>query len=330
MTVARLALRGAVIIFAVLCLAWALHDVRFPDLVEHLKHVSLWWVAYSIVMEVSSYYVQGWRWRLLLCDIGNISGNDASMAVLAGVFVNKIFPFRAGEVFRAYLVSRELGVPLSHIVPSMVAERFIDGCWLVVGGWLCVASLPVRVEVRNGTLVLSAIVAVIAAVLLGIVLSQKPLPSAGSGQRPVVRGASSFLENVRTGLLGIRGSRCLLGAVALSLALRAVQIVAFWLLIVACRIHVSFWAATAVMITLRVGTAVPNTPGAIGSYQVLAVVGLVMFGVERSAALSFSIVAFFLPSIALLAVGFVAFNRTGLSLGEIRRRAGERTTWKLP
>ena len=43
----------------------------------------------------------------------------------------------------------------------------------------------------------------------------------------------------------------------------------------------SFWHGTAVLLIVRLGTAVPSAPSNVGTYQFFTIVGLTMFGVGR-------------------------------------------------
>jgi hypothetical protein len=74
----------------------------------------------------------------------------------------------------------------------------------------------------------------------------------------------------------------------------------------------------AVFVIVNLGTAIPNTPANVGSYQFFTVLGLTLFGVDKTSATGFSLVVFSLLTLPPLVIGFLALSRSGLSLATIR------------
>jgi ABC-type branched-subunit amino acid transport system permease subunit len=69
---------------------------------------------------------------------------------------------------------------------------------------------------------------------------------------------------------------------------------------------------------MKNGTLCPYTPANLGSYQFFAVLGLTLFGVDKTSATGFSLVVFTLLSLPLRVIGFLALSRSGISLAAIR------------
>jgi hypothetical protein len=79
----------------------------------------------------------------------------------------------------------------------------------------------------------------------------------------------------------------------------------------------------AVLLIINFGVALPNAPANVGSYQFFCVLGLTLFGVEKTQAAGFSIVAHLLMTIPFLLCGFIALARSGLSVSDIRSGTSE-------
>jgi hypothetical protein len=75
------------------------------------------------------------------------------------------------------------------------------------------------------------------------------------------------------------------------------------------------------LLVVHLGTALPNAPGNVGTYQFFCVVALTLFGVDKAVAAGFSLVVFVLLTAPLWAIGALAFSRSGLTLGRVRREA---------
>jgi hypothetical protein len=96
------------------------------------------------------------------------------------------------------------------------------------------------------------------------------------------------------------------------------QTLAFWLVMQACGLKFSFWVGAVVYLVVRLGTALPNAPANLGTYQFFVVVGLAIFGVRKALATGFSFVVFFLLTFPLWLIGFFALSQSGMTLASIR------------
>jgi uncharacterized membrane protein YbhN (UPF0104 family) len=131
----------------------------------------------------------------------------------------------------------------------------------------------------------------------------------------------NVVEHVIEGLHAMGNWRTLLPASGASLLYLVLQIIPVWALIKAYGLDLSFWAASAVLIIIRLGTVIPNAPGNAGVYQVLCVVSMGLFGIDKTTAVGFAWTMFGVLTFPLLIGGFVAVLLTGLNLKEIRHRA---------
>src|SRR6266851_7583401 len=89
-------------------------------------------VLISVVFPgVAIYFVavwaRAWRWHYLLRPLKPISTRRMFPIVTIGYMGNNIYPARAGEVLRAYVLRREEGVPVSASLATIVIERIFDG-----------------------------------------------------------------------------------------------------------------------------------------------------------------------------------------------------------
>ena len=132
---------------------------------------------------------------------------------------------------------------------------------------------------------------------------------------------ASGLRHVVDGIHAMGNWRTLLATSGASLVYLILQIVPVWALMEGYGLDLSFWAAAAVYIILRLGTVIPNAPGNAGLYQFFCVLGLGLFNVPKSTAVGFSLMMFGVLTLPLLVGGFVAVAMTGLKLGDIRSRA---------
>jgi uncharacterized protein (TIRG00374 family) len=307
---------------AVLCLVWVFHDVRIKELINSMTAINWWWVAIAVFFDIFSYACQGIRWSLLLHPIGRISSFKATQAIYAGLFVNEILPMRPGEVLRTYLVSRWAAARFTLVIPSILVERYFDAIWLALalGITALIAPLPrylVHAEEILGFTTLAATI-----FFIYLVFRKKDSGAAFSNGarlywRPV-RWILNLLDKMAHGIRDIGRSRFFYSSFAISLFLLLGQILSYWLVMLAYGLKLSFWHGAAIFLIVHIGTALPSAPSNVGTYQFFTVVGLTLFGIDKTLATSFSIIVFFILTIPLWAIGMLVFGHLGLSLKKVR------------
>jgi uncharacterized protein (TIRG00374 family) len=319
-TTARLVLGYAI---AAACLVWVFHDVRGGELLARMRSIRWRWIAAAIALDVVSYVCQGARWRFLLVPAGGISLARATQAVYAGLFTNEIVPFRAGELVRAYLVSRWRAIAFVDVLPSIAVERFFDGVWLAVGIGLTAIFVRLPENLLRAADALGLGVVLAAALLVALVVRKRRSPADPPSSprklwRPL-RFLAALLDRVARGIGEIGASRYLYYSLFTSPLIFIFQILAFWCVMEGCGLGLPPWTGAAVFMILYFGTALPNAPSNIGTYQFFTVLGLTLFGVEKTAAASFSIAVFVILTVPLWVLGIAAIAGTGMRLGDIRR-----------
>src|SRR6202050_5731406 len=137
------------------------------------------WVALAVVADIGIYFLQGFRWSLLLRPVEPVGFWRPVRATFIGLFANEVLPLRAGEVLRCYLLSTWTSLPLSVSLSSALIERIFDGIWLILCLLLSLRLVPLPRQFRylvDGSWLLGTIV-LGGAVLLGIAMFR-------SGRKP--------------------------------------------------------------------------------------------------------------------------------------------------
>jgi uncharacterized protein (TIRG00374 family) len=276
---------------------------------------------------VLTYWLQGVRWKLLLSPLGRISALRSTQGIYAGLFTNEVVPLRVGELVRAYLASRWLSASMVAVLPSMMVERFLDALWLATGIGLAAIAVRLPKDLTRVGDVLGILVLAATAVFLWIVLRRERELEHGSA-RVSATGLKGAIGRLAEGLREIgRGKRFYLAAL-LSAGMLLCQALALWFLMWACAIRLPLVAAAITMLVVRLGTAVPNAPANVGSFQFFTVLALSLFGIDKTVAAAFSVVDFVVLTAPLWILGLWAISRTGMSLSAIRAEIAR--LWRSP
>jgi glycosyltransferase 2 family protein len=315
--------RALVYGFALACLVWVFHNGHPRQLLAAMVISNWCFVALAIAVDILTYVLQAFRWKLLLGPVGRLSTLRATQGIYAGLFTNELVPLRFGELVRAFLVSRWLSSRFTAVLPSMVIERFLDALWLAVGIALAAFFVPIPKDLVEVGHLLGGIVLLSAFLLLWTAFGKRKEaectehdPTLG-----VRRRLQHFGLQLASGLRDIGISRRLYLAALLSASMLASQALALWFMMLACRIDLPLGAAAIVMLVVRLGTAIPNAPANVGSFQFFTVLALRLFGEDKTVAAGFSMVYFLALTVPLWTLGLLAISRTGMSLATIRLKA---------
>lgn len=305
-------------LISLICLGWTLHGAGLGRLRHEIAHLDWGWVAAGMLCDILVYVVQGWRWAMVLRPVDTVSIWNSVRAIYVGLFANEVFPLRAGEIIRCYLLSGWTDIPVSVTLASALIERIFDGIWLVVCLLLTVrfVHLPKRFVV--GGIFLAALL-LICAILLGIAMfwKQQKLETLLNARW------FSWVHVLIADLHLIGHSRYLYYAALVSLPYLLIQVLPIYALMRSYHqlTGMSLGVAFAVMVVLRLGAVIPQGPGNVGTYNLIAVNALLLFGVPVAIAKRFSLILWAAITVPLLVAGFIAVAITGAKMGELHGHA---------
>jgi glycosyltransferase 2 family protein len=298
------------------CLIWVMHDFEPEKLWVEVRAMHWGWVAAAVLFDILIYFLQGWRWSLLLRPVAYIPYARSIRAIYVGLFANEILPLRTGEIIRCFLQARWSKLPFSVTLSSAIIERIFDGLWLCICLLVTVYFVPLpRLYVALGQ-ILAVVVVVGGALLAAAMFAKKATRDAFQSNRWLSK-LTVLLED----LYLIGHSRYLFLSAVASLPYLLLQVLPIYALTQGYGIDINLGQAFALMVILRLVSVVPQAPGNLGTFQAAAVFGLMLFGVEDGLAKRFSFVMWAIITMPLLIAGFVALALTGLSLTKIRREA---------
>lgn len=294
------------------CLVWVYWGYPWAEELPKLLKVEWHWVAIGVVFEIATYFMQGWRWSVLLQPVGNAGILRATRAVYVGIFLNEVLPMRPGEILRPLLIAKWARIRLSLVFCSVVMERVIDGIWLLTFFAVTVSVIDLPKRVILGAQALAGLVAILAALLLLLMFSRGlALRMVRAGRR--MRKFATFL----LGFNALARPRSLALGLVLSFLYLGFQVIPVYALAHGYGVPLSLFAATTVLIILRLGTVIPQGPGNVGVSQAVLVLGLSLFGVDKNTATGLATVVFAVITVPLVVSGFIAFLITGFRIRDI-------------
>jgi uncharacterized protein (TIRG00374 family) len=330
----RLGWRGVVgIALSVILLAWTLKDVSLANVWRALAASNLLLLILAACVATLSFPLRAWRWRYILHPIvPALPYGPLWRSTAIGMMVNNVVPARAGELARAYALSREVpAVGFAAALGSLVVDRLFDT--LVVLVFLLVvisaSSFP------EGTVVLGrpvenwlrffALLALIPLFGLGLVAFLPERMVAlwnGIAVRVVPRFAErgvKLLRSFASGLGVLRDPVRFAIVLFWAIVQWLVNGLSFWIGFKAMGITASFTAAIFLQSVLAMAVALPSSPGFFGVFEAASKAALSVYGVDETLAVSFAIGYHLLSFIPITAMGFWYFARMGLHFRDLKR-----------
>jgi uncharacterized protein (TIRG00374 family) len=299
------------------CLLWVYHDFNWREELPKLARIHWAWIVLAVAADVMVYFSQAWRWNILLRPVARVPFGRSVQAIYIGLFANEVLPLRGGELIRCYLLTVWDRIPFPLVLSSALIERLIDGVWLIFGFALVSMFADLPPEIELGGYILAGVVALIGGLVVFAVLNKRFEQHVTTRHR--------WAEPVRVLVEGLHlmgRARSFAVAVAASTVYLALQIIPIHAMLEGYGLDLPMGSAAAVLVVLRLGTAVPGAPGNVGLFHLCAFLALhKVLGVDAQTAKFVSGMMFFVVTVPLLAAGAVALALTGSEIREIYHRA---------
>jgi glycosyltransferase 2 family protein len=99
-----------------------------------MRNAKVYFVLAAFIVYYLSFPIRTFRWRMLLENIGYTKENGIQLPkfwklleiIYVSWFANVIVPAKLGDLYRAYLLRREAGLPASRTFGTVIAERLLD------------------------------------------------------------------------------------------------------------------------------------------------------------------------------------------------------------
>ena len=99
-----------------------------------MRNAKIYFVLAAFIIYYLSFPIRTFRWRMLLENVGYTDENGIHLPkfwklleiIYVSWFANVIVPAKLGDLYRAYLLRREAGLPASRTFGTVLAERLLD------------------------------------------------------------------------------------------------------------------------------------------------------------------------------------------------------------
>lgn len=295
--------------------------VQWDELGPAIKLFLPWYALAIVGLTLVFVFVRAAAWRVLLNNQPKLS--DTFWAINQGYLLNNILPFRLGEVGRAFLLSRQSGIPTAQILSSVVIERSLD---LAIAAGMLLATLPLALDMAWAKPITIIMLFVVIAALISLYFMARYHEKVDSwierfgGRWPFfMKWIAPQVRSLLSGLSALTDTRRLVYSILLILLSWFVAIFVYWIALFAIVPSVPYWWGVFVDAVLALGIAIPSAPAALGTYEAAMVGALSILGINQTSALAYAITLHFLQILVTGILGVTGLIRQGYSLGDLFR-----------
>ncbi len=301
----------------------ALRGTDFEGVKASFKAANYLYLIPVVLLSIIVQIVRSYRWGVIVEPLEKIDQGTLFSITSVGFMAITLLPVRMGEFVRPYLISRKSTIKLGSSLATIVVERIFDMLTLMILLLFVLMTVDLPEWVFRTAYAILLIIIPFLFLLIFLAVKReisakgfdrivRKLPPAFSSR--LMKLFHSFLDGLqilpdwkKTVYLSFL-SLCIWGLIGLITYILFSSFESMSGLPLA--------AAYAVLIITALGVALPTAPGFIGNYHFSCVVGLTLFGIPKTDALTFAIVLHFIQFSVVIVLGLAClpFIKVPLSL----------------
>lgn len=304
----------------------AIRKVDFISLKNALLSANFLYFIPAVILTFIAFFVRAIRWRYLILPHKKLPFNMIYHSTMIGFMCNYTLPARLGEFIRAYLLGSRVKIGKSAAFATIIVERVFDVFALSIILLIIIIFNPVPQWLKTAGLIVSMFSIFVFLLLMVMhyktdvflfiihkifgVFGEKVKSKTGQLFSTFSRGLE-ILKSTKYIFIGILWSFFIWGITGLLL----------YILFYSLDIKLPFYAAYLDMVIFTFGIMIPSTAGFIGTFHYFVQQGLVIFGIESSTALTYSILLHASQFLVVVSAGIISLWILGISFRKVRKKA---------
>ena len=275
----------------------SLHSLKLDEVVADMRVANYVWLLPGIAMYFLAVIGRTWRWHYLLKPLKEVSLRRLFPVVAIGYMGNNVYPARAGEFLRAYVLKRNEQVSASASLATIIVEKMFDGLVMLLFVFVALPTAPFLPADLKLIVVLGSLV-FFGALVVFLFLAARPTLAARV-YNPLIdhllperfrQRARDLLDRFMTGLAALRDVKHIFMIFFTSIVLWLSETMKYWFVMHAFNFEVSFFTLMLMNGIVNLATTLPAAPGYIGTFDGPGIAVLTAFGVNPEVATAYTLV----------------------------------------
>jgi len=303
-----------------------LRGLKLSEVWDGMQDAQIAWLIPGIAVYFLAVWGRTWRWHYLLRPIKAVPLKKLFPVVVIGYMGNNVYPFRAGEVIRAYVLKRNENVSISASLATIVVERIFDGLVMLIFVFVALPFADFKADWLRNIVIFSTLL-FWGAFLVFLVMAMQP----DRMQRIYTKLFERFLpeklaevalrlaDHFMTGLENLRRPRDLFMTLITSIFIWLTETTKYWFVMHAFDFEVSFFVLMVMTAVVNLATTLPSSPGYVGTFDTPGIKTLAAYGVKESLAASYTLVLHAAVWLPITLLGFYYLYQQDLGWRDFRK-----------
>ena len=316
------------VIISLVLVYFSLRGIDYPGLLRAMQGMEYGYAAIALAIMFLMQVIRSIRWGFILRPIHKVGQFDLFAVTCVGFLAIASFPARLGEFARPFLITKKAPIKMSSALATIFIERAFDSLTV----FLIFAFMMLMTPLPSWLIRSSAFFLLLTLVIFGFMIFMlfkreiclKMLaPLINRLPERYATKANRLLHQFIDGFGMMAEPRLLVQVGLLSLAFWIVDGLAIYMMFMAFHLTLPFIAAFVIMVILMIGIAIPAGPGCVGNWHFFCILGLTLYGVPKTTALSFAIVYHFLSIGIVILLGLIFLPANRFSLSDLKNTTKE-------
>lgn len=313
----------------------ALRGLDLGQVWQDIQGANYRWLLPGVLAYFIGVWARTWRWHYLLRPIKPISLKKMWPVVVIGYMGNNVYPFRAGEVIRAYVLKKKEGVSMSASIATILVERIFDGLVMLLFVFVALPVAPGLPGWLRDTVIVASL-AFFGALIVFFAMAALPQTSRNFYQwvigsfvpDPLQAKMLAMADRFMEGLSSLSRIEDVLMIFFTSVIIWLLETVKYWFVMHAFSFSVSFFALMLMNGVVNLATTLPSAPGYIGTFDGPGIEILKVFGVNPTVAAAYTLVLHAALWLPITVLGFWYMAHESLGWGDFAKavEAGRQET----
>lgn len=287
------------ILISAIFLYLSFSNFNLQETIIYVKRSRVEYIVLATCIFVFSFFLRGFRWKILLYQSGDISLKTATSNIFIGQMGNNILPWRMGDLWRVIMLKKQNGVSMVSSGASLGTERLYDGITIVFLGIISSSIYSIHMKMMKMLYILGG-------VLLGIIfLLWLFFKFFGNKE-------GKFIKNLLKGISTLKDPVKFTYLIGLSLVIWSVESLSFYYFFLSTGFKLSVLQVFFVVFSLNLALLIPAAPASLGTFEYAIVFSCKLFSIPKSAALSLALTIHFMRFISINLVAIIFMLLLGI------------------